>query len=235
MNFIVRAILCAGVAVFALTGAMAATRQAPALVDTNDLLRDIQKQVSDGTTMGTLVLWIPIEFWEVSLAIQGKLTPDKQEMLNQLRKATLVLVVQGAKGELGIGKYLGRDEVAAGLKVAFESNGQRRELKLIEKPDIVMQAVLGALKPVFVSILGPLGENMHVFAYEDVLPNGDRAASPLVPGGLVVNFRSAMGGELSTTLPTPFNSLFVPRQCPGGKPAGISWKFCPWDGWALPD
>jgi hypothetical protein len=34
----------------------------------------------------------------------------------------------------------------------------------------------------------------------------------------------------TVVLETPLNSLFVPRTCPNGKPAHVSWKFCPWGG-----
>jgi hypothetical protein len=31
-------------------------------------------------------------------------------------------------------------------------------------------------------------------------------------------------------LELPLDSLFVPRLCPNGKPAHVSWDYCPWSG-----
>ena len=33
----------------------------------------------------------------------------------------------------------------------------------------------------------------------------------------------------------PLNELFIPRLCNNGKPAHVSWHYCPWGGERLPE
>jgi hypothetical protein len=58
--------------------------------------------------------------------------------------------------------------------------------------------------------------------------------SPYEAGTL--RFTMGASGDLTAIeggIETPMNALFVPRLCPNGRPAHVSWKVCPWDGTAL--
>jgi hypothetical protein len=82
--------------------------------------------------------------------------------------------------------------------------------------------------------MGRLGENLNFFVYEDQNKDG-RVISPYSPGALKVTLAHKDGAALDPfVFELPLDSLYVPRHCPNGKPAHVSWVVCPWDGTKLP-
>jgi hypothetical protein len=82
--------------------------------------------------------------------------------------------------------------------------------------------------------LGKLGESMYFVVLDDQV-KGHRVISPLEKGALRVTLTHEGPEPLGTfEFETPLDSLYVPRMCPNGKPAHISWVVCPWDGTKLP-
>ena len=60
---------------------------------------------------------------------------------------------------------------------------------------------------------------------------GDRLLSPYGNSTLLVTLTNKKGEVLEPIrFEMPLDSLFVPRMCPNGKPAHVSWVVCPWDG-----
>lgn len=78
--------------------------------------------------------------------------------------------------------------------------------------------------------MGNLGSNMHFFVLADRNANDERIIDPYEVNALRIGLKKSDGERLNVVLETPLNSLFVPRTCPNGKPAHVSWKFCPWGG-----
>ena len=84
--------------------------------------------------------------------------------------------------------------------------------------------------------MGNLGENMHFFVLPDVDSAGARLVSPHEFGTVEVKLGgrdSSSPVQLSVEL--PLDALFVPRVCPNGKPAHVTWTHCPWGGSKLAD
>ena len=97
-----------------------------------------------------------------------------------------------------------------------------------------VQPLLTVLVPAMGAAMGNLGRNLHFFVFQDQVENA-RLFSPFDPGAVVVK----LGGrerrqDISLSIDRPIDSLLVPRLCANGKPAHVSWNFCPWDGKKLP-
>ena len=58
---------------------------------------------------------------------------------------------------------------------------------------------------------------------------------PYLQGLISVQIAKRNGDLMTADIEMPLNSLFVPRKCPNGKDAHISWKYCPWSGKLLVD
>ncbi|MBW4643856.1 MAG: hypothetical protein KME23_12850 [Goleter apudmare HA4340-LM2] len=61
-----------------------------------------------------------------------------------------------------------------------------------------------------------------------------KIGSPYKSGKLNISFNGKGNQQIGSVVNLPLNSLFIPRLCPNGKPAHVSWKYCPWDGTPLP-
>ena len=80
-----------------------------------------------------------------------------------------------------------------------------------------------------------VAEVVNILADERYLADdGKRILDPYQPGGLQVDLKRKNNQPLQAKIEFPLNSLYVPRRCPNGKPAHVSWKFCPWTGAKLP-
>jgi len=90
--------------------------------------------------------------------------------------------------------------------------------------------LLSMFKPMLGAAMGNMGENFHFFTLIDEDETGTRVIDPYRSGILKFNFAKRDGEQLKTQIEFPLNELFVPRKCPNGKDAHISWKYCPWTG-----
>lgn len=131
-------------------------------------------------------------------------------------------------------KFASEEEAQKGLKVTYtNSNGKSVALPPVEKSGDV-ELFITEMKPLFSKLAGKFGEGMWFFTYKNVDASGKNIVSPYKPGKLKVSFGEKTGTRQSeSTIELPLNSLFVPKLCPNGKPAHISWKYCPWDGTPL--
>jgi hypothetical protein len=83
--------------------------------------------------------------------------------------------------------------------------------------------------------MGNLGRNLHFFVFQDE-EKDSRIFSPFDSGAVVVKLSGRENRQdISLSIDRPIDSLLVPRLCANGKPAHVTWKFCPWDGKKLPD
>jgi hypothetical protein len=91
------------------------------------------------------------------------------------------------------------------------------------------------MSPMLEASLGKMGKNLQFFVLDDEV-GGKRLISPYDNSALRVSLTSKSGAAISPlVLEMPVDALFVPRTCPNGKPAHISWVVCPWDGTKLPE
>ena len=155
---------------------------------------------------------------------------DRDEVIDVLRNYSLLAVVQADIQALGNFRFYDLDTVAESLEITLESAGRRARLEPLEQVSSDLQPLLGALKPILASAMGNLGSNMHFFVLSDRNAEDERVIDPYEANVLRIGIEKSDGERLNVVLETPINSLFVPRTCPNGKPAHVSWKFCPWGG-----
>jgi hypothetical protein len=220
---------------------VAVERKAFAAVSAPSVLRETQRQENNDRNV-MLVWWIPYEFWQVSTANAGESQRNGIAQLEPiLTPYTILMVVDGRVLPLGSMNFANREQLEANLRVeVLAANGTATPMVYVPEPPQV-QAVLGAIRPMLAGNLGELGKNMQLFVYNNQGADSKLMLSPYGTGGLRVTLTpftppAPDGAKPLAPMParfdfeTPLDSLHVARLCANGKPAHISWKYCPWDG-----
>lgn len=178
-----------------------------------------------------LAWWIPHEYWAAAFSREGGMSDaEREKVIATLRSYSLLAVVQADIRPLGAFRFYDLDAVAASLEITHESGGRRVRLEPLQEVAAEMKPLLGAIKPMLAGAMGNLGSNMHFFVLADRDADDRRVADPYLAGVLRIALRKGAGERVAIAIETPVNSLFVPRICPNGKPAHVSWAFCPWGG-----
>lgn len=229
----------AGAAVLTLVAAAgfaeAAQRYPLGEVDADALVEDTQitlKGAGDDHT--AMAWWVPIEFWKSVLSRdEGTGEAEKREILEVLEGVTLIAGVQADISALGGFNYYTKDEVLGGMMVTHKGpDGKARRLVPVEKIDRDLQMVLNMLKPVLEAAMGELGSNMHFYVFDDG-GEGERLVDPYAGGKISIAMEKRNKEVISGDIRLPVDALFVPRKCPNGENADITWSYCPWTGGKL--
>lgn len=218
------------------SGADAATRRSIADVATDDLTTDTQVTPSgSGDSHVAVCWWVPIELWEALFSRDTTTSEtDKKNMLATLRDVSMVAIVQADISAMGAFRYYSKEEIEESMTIVFVGGaGKRLRIAPIQEIDPDLEVLIGVFKPILGAAMGNLGNNMHFYVLNDRTPSGERILDPYRAG--LIEFQLAKrGGELmKAEVPLPLNSLFVPRKCPNGRDAHVSWRYCPWTGKAL--
>jgi hypothetical protein len=182
-----------------------------------------------------LVWWIPPEYWEASVTSSANVAEKERDaIIKALRGYSMLAVTQAEVAPLGNIVFYERDLIVKGMKIELADGKNITTLTPVEKVPDDLQMLLKMLAPVLQSALGKLGENLQFFVLDDEI-KGERLVSPYGNAALKVALTNKSGTVLEPfVFQMPLDALFVPRMCPGGKPAHVSWVVCPWDGTALP-
>jgi hypothetical protein len=178
---------------------------------------------------------MPSEFWAVALGTEKSLTPAQtEEVMKVLRQYTFIAVVDGEVGGVAV-DFLDRETVAKALSVeVVDGAGKSRKVVPLEPVPEDVKPLLSVLVPAMGAAMGNLGRNLHFFVFQDQVEN-IRLFSPFDSGAVVVKLSGRdKRPDISLSIERPIDSLLVPRLCSNGKPAHVSWNFCPWDGKKLP-
>ena len=206
-------------------------------IDTNQLIKDTQFSASSGDEHMNLFWWVPCEFWQATY-INDKTTSesDKKLIINTLRPYSLLMICQSDISALGSFKFYSKDEIESKLDITFKSkNGSLIKLAPLKDIDPDLQLMLDMFKPMFAAAAGNMGQNMHFFVLEDYDSTRKSKIDPYRFGTLNFRIGKRNGELIQTQLDFPLNSLYVPRKCPNGKEAHVTWKYCPWTGEKLED
>lgn len=228
-----KSVLAVGALLLAFS-AHAIERKPIAQVDTNTLATDLQA-VDAGDRKLDLIWWIPVEFWEATFR-QNQDLPEAQadEILGILRNHSVLAVVQADISTIGAFHFFEKETVMNGLKIeAIDAGGNSQTISHTEPSDPDVRLMLDQLKPILSQAMGNLGQNLYFLPLPAFDDDGERLPSPYESGLVRVTLKR---GKTSSTLDLglPADSLFVPRPCPNGKPAHVSWAYCPWSGKKLP-
>ena len=195
-----------------------------------------ETQVSDSNEGISLVWWIPQEFWGVALNQDSSLpAANREEILNTLNPYFMLAVIQGELSSFGGARFYDQATVKQNLTVSFEDErGRTQTLTTLDQipPDI--EILQSTIRPMLSQMMGNMGQNFHFFTFENLNSEGDKQISPYESGTIQVQLAGTEKvSDSEFKIELPLDSLFVPRLCPNGKKAHVSWKFCPWDGTRL--
>lgn len=231
-----KSLLAATLVIFVSVVLSAAERKQPDQVDTNKLLKEIATASIDKENI-SVVEWMPREFWEVVLAKDP--TTDQHsidQVMQTLGSNAIVAIVQADVGMFGTYTYYPRYKVEGNTRMYYvDALSMRHDLVPIDPPNADFAMMLEVFKPIFKSALGSLGENLHLFVVADTAEDGHRIMDPYVEGQMVFELGVTGGGQISLEISAPLDALYIPRKCPNGRDAHVSWKYCPWTGEKLPD
>jgi hypothetical protein len=208
-------------------------------VNLGELVREVQLFVGSSERQVNVVWWVPVEYWETAFSQNSESNSfDIQEITKLMNPYFMLAVVQSDISPFGVFNYYSKEKVSQGMSVGIiNANGDTS--RVLPLPDLEitedMNLLLENLKPMLRSAMGNLGGNFHFFVFSDRNEDGTRKMDPYKSGKMEVHLESSGGNVLEGNFETPLNSLFIPRVCPNGKPAHVSWKYCPWTGEKLPD
>jgi hypothetical protein len=202
-------------------------------VDSAILTQELQRTSNDEGIV--VAWWMPAEFWAVALGNEKSLSAAQtEEVMKTLRQYTFIAVVDGEIGGAAV-DFRDREVVAKSLSVeVVDGAGKARKVVPVDPVPEDVKPLLTVLGPAMGAAMGNLGRNLHFFVFQDQVENA-RVFSPFEPGAVVVKLSGrAPRKDISLSIERPIDSLLVPRLCANGKPAHVSWNFCPWDGKKLP-
>jgi hypothetical protein len=221
-------------AVMLLAGAAApAVEQAPAPpvgLDPQAIVRETQ-QVSQTEGAMTLAWWIPIQFWEATLAGKSRVpTANADAILKALGGYTMLAVMDAKIGALGKMDYTPADALAAEVKIKDAAGNVYTPIPE-DQLEGDTRTVLRVMSPILTNMLGALGENVRFFMFPARAKNGQALADATREGLFYVEV-----GETEFRWRLPLGSVLPAKICPVCKESlSGSYKYCPYDGTKLPD
>jgi hypothetical protein len=207
-------------------------------VDSDSFTSDTQASPKGaGDKHLALVWWIPNEYWESIFSRDANVSDaERDALLKSMSGISLLAVVQADISDLGAFRFYSKNEIENNMAISYTgADGQKQKLAPLAQIDPDLETVLGVFKPILGAAMGNLGANMHFYVLSDKSAASARIVDPYLEGKLNVDLKKRDRSPLEATIAMPLNALFVPRKCPNGQDAHISWKYCPWTGERLAD
>ncbi|MEX1328971.1 MAG: hypothetical protein AB1Z29_19380 [Desulfobacterales bacterium] len=223
--------------IVAISVAEALERKHISMIDSDQLTIETQISGPGGDEHFNLVWWIPIEFWQAIFA-RDKTTSefDKKNIITALNPYSLLAVCQADISSLGAFRFYNKDEIEKSLSVNFKDrNGNLSRVNPPKDIDPDIEVLIGIFKPILSAAAGNMGQNFHFFVLKDYDSSGTRRMDPYSTGTIKFHLAKRSGELIETQLDFPLNSLYIPRRCPNGKEAHVTWRYCPWTGKKLED
>jgi hypothetical protein len=182
-----------------------------------------------------LAWWIPPEFWEASLVKRSEIpAAGRESFMKALRGYSMMAITQGEVRPMGNIEFYEREAIIKGAKIELFDGKNWSRIEPVEKIPDDLEQLIKLLGPTLEAALGKLGQNLQIFVFDDEVA-GKRLISPFGNSTMRVSLTNKNGNAVPPLVfEMPLDSLYVPRMCPNGKPAHISWVVCPWDGTKLP-
>lgn len=199
-------------------------------VDINAVIRDTQI-LSQKADKITLLWWVPEEFWQISYSQNPNITEEAvKKVLESIRPYTIIVVLDGEVGIFGGITYFSEKAIRSEIKIKDKKGNSYNPID-DNKIDINTKNFLLMMKPIFINMLGPMGQNIHFILFPAKDQNGNQIVEATKDGMFLVEFKNK---EYKWRL--PLGSLILAKVCPtcGEKLSG-SYKYCPWDASRLID
>ncbi len=193
-------------------------------IDYNQFIRETQKNSSDGKKI-SLVWWIPIEFWDITLHNNNTLSEEQIiKFMETLKSYSIFAVIDGEVSGFGGFTYESVDSISQNIVLIDNDNKNFKPLKY-EALDAFLQNLLSVFKPLLKNSMGQLGENMNFFVFPDIDGN-KRISNPYLKGCVTIKIK-----DKEYKWRTPLGTLMPQKVCPkDGELMNGAWEFCPWDG-----
>lgn len=216
---------------------LALQRKSIESINSDELTSDTQIEAPCGDDHFNLIWWIPIEFWDsIFTADQTISATDRENIINTLTPYSILGVCQADISDFGAFSFYGKSEIQTTLEILYTDNkDQTFALRPTEEVDPDVNLMLNMMKPVLTAAMGNMGENFHFYVLSDKTELNKRKVDPFEAGSLRFTLGRRDKTCLQASLDFPLNSLYVPRKCPNGKNAHVSWNYCPWTGKKLTD
>lgn len=230
--------LVSSIIILAVICVMAAEKKSLKDVDIDEFTSDTQVWPKGaGVDHMAFVWWIPNEYWDSCLARDMTMSEtDKKAMLEAMSGVSLLAVVQADITSFGAFKFYSKEEIDENMLISY-TDAEDKQLRLSQvqmiNPDL--EIVLAVFKPILSAAMGNMGTNMHFYVLNDKSNSSDRLLDPYRKGLINIQLAKKNDDRMTADIEMPLNSLFVPRKCPNGKDAHISWNYCPWTGKRLED
>lgn len=215
------------------TYSMAAEKKSLKDVDTEAFASDTQVTLKGaGDNHMALAWWIPSEFWQALFSRDTTTSKAvKKAMLEAMSGVSLLAVVQADITVFGAFKFYSKEEIEENMILSFSgADGKKQRLSPMQTIDPDLEVVLGVFKPILGAAMGNFGNHMHFYVLNDKSESSQRLLDPYRRGQINIQLARRDEVLMDASLEMPINALFVPRKCPNGKDAHISWKYCPWTG-----
>jgi hypothetical protein len=223
-------LLVSGIAALMLISSFAVTVESQEHIDIDALLDDTQKASTDPDKM-TLVWWIPEQYWTSTMGQDPSITDDGvREMVELVKPYIMVAIADGNIGAFGGVSYLNEDEIRSTVTLE-DSEGNTYQCLPKAEVSMDIRNLLMMLKPIIVSMLGPLGENTHFLLFQSQSENGNTIADPKTEGSFKVVTSSeeyCFRLPLGSVLPPKFDRR-TGERFPG------NYKYNPFTGKKLVD
>lgn len=222
----------------ATTYSIAAEKKPIKKINTDAFTNDTQVMLKGtGDNHMALAWWIPNEFWG-SILSRDTTTHEtnKKAMLDTMSGVSLLAIAQADISSLGAFSFYSKEEIEKKILIYYtDAGGKKQRLLPMQTINPNLEIVLGAFKPILVAAMGNFGNNVHFYVLNDKSKTSPRLLDPYRKGNLNIQLTKRNGDLMNADIEMPLNSLFVPRKCPNGKDAHISWNYCPWTGKRLKD
>lgn len=226
------------VALMVVSYSFAAEKKPVIEIDEDALTSETQLSLKGtGDDHMAFVWWIPNEFWKKVLSNDASIgETEKNTMLNAMSGISLLAVVQGNISEYGAFEFFSKEEIERNMKLVYtDADGKKQNVSIVTKIDPTLEVLLGVFKPILAAAMGNMGNSMHFYVLNDKVKSTNRLLNPYEKGKIDIQLKKKEKVFMNTSIEFPLNSLFVPRICPNGKEAHISWSYCPWTGKRLPE
>jgi hypothetical protein len=173
-----------------------------------------------------LVRWIPTDYWRVALASSPNVpTSAVDEIERVLAAYTLMVIASGEIGPLAGVTWTPEETIRATAVLRDRGGAEHRPLPAERiAPDAKSLATF--IKPLLASIMGPMGENMHMVFFPARNAAGDAIAHARTEGSFSLQI-----ADRTYRWRLPLGSLMPQKVCPVDDEAmDGSWRFCPWHG-----
>ena len=191
------------------------------VVNLNDLVSETQIMSEDPDRM-RFVWWIPDEYWVASLAGDPETAGQEEPILEVLGKYTVFSLADGEIGPYGNVDYVPLEDMLKNVQITDKHGDVFKPLGDKEVGGDAKN-FLAMMKPMFASMLGPMGENMQFVLFPKENLEGKRLLDPFSEG----EFGVTMYNE-TINFSQPLGSLYAPKTCPvDGKKWNGTWTYCP--------